>query len=336
MLSKIIIDKRSNVPKYLQVTESIIKMIEEGKLLLGEKLPSINEAYLTLKISRDTLIKAYDELKSRGVIAPQHGKGFYIADINTPRHLKVFVLFDVMNGYKAILYRSLVKHLGENCSVDIFFHNYNLKLFENLVNASIGNYGFYIIMPHFNVDVSEIVSKLPADKLLLIDKDVNELKSKYSAVYQDFEKDIYSALKSSRDILKKYKRLFMVTKSEFQFIPDGLVTGFIDFSKEFGIKSGFVEQLSNHKIEDGDVFIVFTDNDLVELIKISHEKGLKLGKTLGIISYDETPLKEVLAGGITVISTDFKKMGETAANLVLTRTPIKISNPCRLIRRKSL
>jgi len=172
--------------------------------------------------------------------------------------------------------------------------------------------------------------------LLLIDKDVNELKSKYSAVYQDFEKDIYSALKSSRDILKKYKRLFMVTKSEFQFIPDGLVTGFIDFSKEFGIKSGFVEQLSNHKIEDGDVFIVFTDNDLVELIKISHEKGLKLGKTLGIISYDETPLKEVLAGGITVISTDFKKMGETAANLVLTRTPIKISNPCRLIRRKSL
>ena len=48
----------------------------------------------------------------------------------------------------------------------------------------------------------------------------------------------------------------------------------------------------------------------MNLIKISHEKKLKLGKDIGIISYNDTPLNKVLAGGIAVISTDFNKMGE--------------------------
>lgn len=336
MLSRISIDENSSVPKYLQVTESIIELIESGTIRLGDKLPSINEAYKKLGISRDTLINAYDELKSRGVIAPQHGKGYYIANVSTPRFLKVFVLFDVMNGYKAVLYRSLEKHLGPNCTIDIYFHHYNRRLFENLIESNLGSYSWYVIMPHFNDDVSEIVSKIPADKLLLIDNDISSLKSNHAAVFQDFRKDIYQALKSGMEHLQKYKRLYMVINRDFQFIPDGLVNGFTAFSEEIGMEYGFIDQFSEHSVEQGDVFLIFTDNDLVEIIKKSQTSGLKLGKQIGVISYDETPLKEVLAGGITVISTDFKKMGETAAQMIHNRILRKIANPCRLIKRKSL
>lgn len=336
MLSRISIDENSSTPKYIQVAESVIDLIEAGKIKLGEKLPSINEAYRRLNISRDTLINAYDELKSRGVIAPQHGKGYYIANVNTPRFLKVFVLFDVMNGYKSILYRSLEKHLGSNCSIDIYFHHYNRRLFESLIQSNLGNYSWYIIMPHFNEDVSQVVSKIPTEKLILIDNIIPKLDQSHAAVFQDFENDIYSALSSGSDSLKKYRRLFMVINKEFQFIPDGLMNGFRKFTEEFRIEHGFIDTIREHQPEEGDVFLVFTDNDLVDLIKISHEKKLKLGKQIGIISYDDTPLKEVLAGGITVISTDFKKMGETAARLVHDKTKIKIANPCSLILRKSL
>jgi DNA-binding LacI/PurR family transcriptional regulator len=128
----------------------------------------------------------------------------------------------------------------------------------------------------------------------------------------------------------------MVVNHEFQFIPEGLMNGFRQFSEESGMEHSFINSIGEHHIQEGDVFLIFTDNDLVDLIKISHGTGLKLGKQIGIISYDDTSLKEVLAGGITVISTDFKKMGETAAHLIKTRTRIKISNPCRLIVRKSL
>lgn len=336
MLSRIHIDENSSIPKYIQVVESIIDLVEDGKIKLGEKLPSINEAYRRLNISRDTLICAYDELKSRGVIAPQHGKGYYIANVNTPRFLKVFVLFDVMNGYKAVLYRSLEKHLGSNCSIDIYFHHYNRRLFENLIQSNLGHYSWYVIMPHFNEDVSEVVNKIPADKLLLIDNHISTLQSSHAAVYQDFENDIYNALKSGVNLLTKYKRLYMMVNREFQFIPDGLVNGFRKFSEEQGVDYGFINNITEHEIGEGDLFLSFTDNDLVELIKISHDKGLKIGKHIGIISYDDTPLKEVLAGGITVISTDFKKMGETAARLIFSKAKTKVANPCRMIVRKSL
>ena len=77
----------------------------------------------------------------------------------------------------------------------------------------------------------------------------------------------------------------------------------------------------------GDAFLVVSDHDLVELLKISLSRNWKLGKDIGILSYDETPLKEILAGGISVISTNFRKMGETAADMIKKQNIQKETNP---------
>ena len=42
--------------------------------------------------------------------------------------------------------------------------------------------------------------------------------------------------------------------------------------------------------------------------------NLVIGKQVGIISYNETPLKKIILNGITTISTDFEAMGIEAAN----------------------
>jgi DNA-binding LacI/PurR family transcriptional regulator len=47
-------------------------------------------------------------------------------------------------------------------------------------------------------------------------------------------------------------------------------------------------------------------------------------------------LKEVVAGGITTISTDFSQMGQTLARMIQDRTWGKIRNKSALIRRSSL
>jgi DNA-binding LacI/PurR family transcriptional regulator len=62
--------------------------------------------------------------------------------------------------------------------------------------------------------------------------------------------------------------------------------------------------------------------------------NLKLGQDVGVISFNETTLKELLE--ITVITTDFETMGRTAAALLLDKKQIKIKNPFYTIRRKSL
>jgi DNA-binding LacI/PurR family transcriptional regulator len=57
---------------------------------------------------------------------------------------------------------------------------------------------------------------------------------------------------------------------------------------------------------------------------------------VGIVSYNETPLKEILLDGITVISTDHEAMGTTAARMIMDKKLEKVKNPFKLILRNSL
>ncbi|MFC5282754.1 substrate-binding domain-containing protein [Pedobacter alpinus] len=58
------------------------------------------------------------------------------------------------------------------------------------------------------------------------------------------------------------------------------------------------------------------EDDLVILIEKIIQLNLKIGKDVGVISYNETPLKKLLLNGITTISTDFKGMGLMAAEMI--------------------
>ena len=60
--------------------------------------------------------------------------------------------------------------------------------------------------------------------------------------------------------------------------------------------------------------------DLVNLIEKIMGQNLELGKDVGVISYNETCIKKILMKGITTISTDFKMLGEKAAELILNNS----------------
>ena len=66
------------------------------------------------------------------------------------------------------------------------------------------------------------------------------------------------------------------------------------------------------------------------------ENGFEPGREVGVISYNDTPMKEITGGGITVISTDFGLMGENAAAFVTSRQSVTEILPTRLILRKTL
>ena len=78
------------------------------------------------------------------------------------------------------------------------------------------------------------------------------------------------------------------------------------------------------------------ENDLVFLIEKIFTTKMKVGKHVGVISYNETPLKKLILNGITTISTDFQMMGEKAADLVLNRTNEHVEIPFYLRLRASL
>ncbi len=153
MKNNLQIEPNAQKPKYQQIVDEIIDRIQQGILKRGDQLPTINEITASLGVARMTVIRAYEELRERGIVAAQHGKGYYIASTNVRSLMHVFVLFDAMNAYKEVLFHSLKEALGENVSIDLFFHYHDLKVFENIIVNNIGNYNFYIRIQQFNDDV---------------------------------------------------------------------------------------------------------------------------------------------------------------------------------------
>ncbi|WP_435817837.1 substrate-binding domain-containing protein [Micrococcus luteus] len=78
------------------------------------------------------------------------------------------------------------------------------------------------------------------------------------------------------------------------------------------------------------------EDDLVTLIERLIAQKLRIGKDVGVISYNETPLKKIILDGITTISTDFSELGVQAAEFVLSGKTEKVEVPFYLNLRKSL
>ena len=151
---------------------------------------------------------------------------------------------------------------------------------------------------------------------------------------QNFEKDTYEALCHGLRHIRKYERLLMVQheKKEPQERYDGLVR----FCAEHGFGHEYLASIRDREIREGDLFILVSDRDLVTLLKQAERQQMMPGREFGIISYNDTPLKEILAGGITTLSTDFRQMGLTLAQLIFQKGIRNIENPWMLNIRRSL
>lgn len=333
------IDFVQHYPKYLQVVDAIIRCIGEGQLQRGDQLPSINELSEAYLLSRDTVEKAYRELRRKNIITSVKGKGNFINRVDVHAPLRVLLIFNKISNYKKQIYNSFVYTLGYPATVDLHIHHCNMQIFETLISNSIGHYDYYVIMPHFYEQpekVAEIINRIPRDQLLLLDKDITGLGGEYASVFQDFEKDIYEALHDAFPVLKKYEKLIYVNPGLVPY-PGEIMKGFRYFCRMNDFEYSIIEGVdAETEVSKGEAFVVIEETDLVTLIKNCRNKNLSIGKDVGIISYNETPLKEILLEGITVISTDHEQMGKTAAKLILEKRKERIKNPFQLILRKSL
>jgi len=333
------IDSDKKTPKYLQIVNSITKSIKYGKLKKGDKIFSINELSNEFLLSRDTVQKAYKVLEETRIIVPVKGKGFYINRTDITRYYRILLLFNKMSNYKKQIYNSFIEAMGDKATVDLKIYHCDTEIFLNILDAHRHEYDYYIIMPHFYERAEEAydaIAEIPKDQLLILDKELAYTKSGYAAVFQDFKNDIVAALESALDLLKKYKKLILVYPTATPY-PYEILVGFKNFCMQYEFPFTIMNEVSNHADpRPFEAYIVIEETDLVNLIKRCRFKKLNIGKDVGIISYNETPLKEILLDGITVISTDHAKMGELAAQLILENRTERIKNDFSLIVRKSL
>ncbi|MBT1705965.1 GntR family transcriptional regulator [Chryseosolibacter indicus] len=346
IVREIRVNNESRIPKYRQIVNSIIEDIGRGVLHVGQRVPSINEISEEYCLSRDTVEKAYNCLKEKKIIVSAKGKGYYVARTVAPSTHNILFLLNKLSSYKLQIYNSFVTSLGDKAHVDLNVYHCDPKLFLSALEENLESYDYFVVMPHFkdekmnhqnvNQHILEALRRIPEDKLIILDNFLPGLQRNVASVYQDFRLDIYDALAEGNERLKKYKKLILVfpRKTVYPF-PLEILKGFKEFCHKFSYDYDVLEQVYNDMdLQKDDAYIIIEETDLVNLVKQIRDKDLRLGEDIGVVSYNDTPLKELL--GITVISTDFKVMGETAAYMILKQKKEQVKNVFNFTNRNSI
>lgn len=329
---KNIIDLNSPDLKYKMIEDAIASAITEGKISQGEILPSVNEMSKGCALSRDTIYKAYSRLKKKGLIESVPNRGYFACK---PER-RIFMLLDTFKAYKEVLYHSFRTALPEDLPLDIRFHHYNINVFETAVKESVGKYSKYVVMNFDNPRIEKIIKKIPKEKLLLIDWNIHAIEGA-SKIWQDFGQGVYDALASCLPKIRKYQKLVCLYP-EFTDHPMETVTYISRFCADHNIECQTIYSTKQFDIKFGELYFLVSDRTLAMFLEQCQTKGLVPGKSVGVISYNETPMKKYVSNGISVISTDFGLMGRKAAEFVLSpeaeSSNIKI--PTKIILRNSL
>ena len=70
----------NNTPIYIQVMDMIKKQIVSKELQGGDRLPSVRELAIALKVNPNTIQRTYQELEREGIAETQRGLGRYVTD----------------------------------------------------------------------------------------------------------------------------------------------------------------------------------------------------------------------------------------------------------------
>ncbi|MFV9551381.1 substrate-binding domain-containing protein [Algibacter sp. PT7-4] len=340
------IDNKSRVPNYQQIVNSITHNVSIGNLKANQKILSINRLSLELSLPRETIEKAYNILKDRNIINFISSNGFYVSKNNINKNLKILFLINKLSWYKMEIYNSFLTNIGTHTNTELYIYHCNETLFLNHLKKQKKNYDYYIVMPHFKTKESEhcnttnaityALNKIPKDKLVIIDNIKASIQNNIITVYEDYEKDIYNALSLGINKIKKHKKIILVYPNKgVSPYPKSIKKGFIKFCSEHKLDYDIFDKIYDDMVLlKGDLFITIDEDDLINLMEQISENELVLGKEIGVISYNDTPLKALL--GITVITTDFKKMGAKTAQMILNNEKGKYKVPFYFIDRDSI
>ncbi|WP_298338697.1 GntR family transcriptional regulator [uncultured Algibacter sp.] len=346
MIDYIRVDADSMVPKYMQIINSIISNIANGNAKVGDKIPSINKLSQEFYLSRDTVERAYRVLKKRKVIVSVHGRGTYIAENQLVCKLKVLFFVNKLSPYKMMIYNSFLKEMGENCQVDIHSYHCDETLFIELMSKYKSSYDYYIILPHFRTEnlsytsftdrVNSVINSIPKEKLILLDNSHHQIEGNFIEVYQDFENDIYTALEAGQKKIAKYHKLTLVyPKKAFYPYPIKILDGFRKYCSHNNFDFEIIEEItSGFRVNSKNLYITIEEEDLVNLINQINNTNFILGSDIGVISYNDTPLKQVL--DVTVISTDFDAIGKQTAKMITENKKEKVKAPFYFMDRGSV
>jgi len=317
-----------------QILASITEAIRSGELVPGQAIPSINATARKFEVARKTVVRAYEKLRHSGLIESRPKAGFFVINSEPRQKQKILLIIHSFDGHWETLYNSFREQVHELCEIDIYFHHYNIKVLELLITRNVVDYDLFIISSFNHPRIKRVIGRIPAYKVLLISRK-DRLDDSYNHIIQDFYSGTYEALYQARERLKNYRKIHLSFPGN-EGHSETLKKGFDTFCETVGLEHSTVSSLCELEIRKGEAYICINDNDLIHLLKVCRQHNWQLGQDVGVLSYNETPLKQVIRDGISVISCNFLRMAENMAAFIKERKSVKEIIPIEFIERNSL
>jgi len=159
------------------------------------------------------------------------------------------------------------------------------------------------------------------------------LEGEFNHITQEFERSTYKALDELAPVIRPFGEIIFY-HSEDSLDPKEIVPAFKKFLKNAKIKGSIQPEYKAGTVEKGKVYITLDNFALWQIMKDCKTKGLKPGKDIGILSFNDEPAKEII--GITTLSTNFSLMGKRAGQAVMNREKVAETIPTQLMRRGTL
>ena len=320
--------------KHECLVNGIISSIDDKSLSQGDLLPSVNKMVHELGYARKTIVKAYDELKERGIVSSKKRLGYFIASEATEQKLKIAILLYAFQTFQERFYNTLRESLGDNIHLDVFFHHQNPDVYKSILKDITGKYGMYVVAPIQDRSLQGLFRNISPSKILFVDR-FFPIGEGYSFIVQEFEQAFYNALCELAETLKNFSKCILIYKDGSDY-PKGTLVAFHKFCRDFGMESEVIPQYVSGTLKSRAAYFTIGDTDLWEILRDCKKRGLEVGREVGILSQNDSPVKELIEGGISTFSTDFHAMAKMAAQYIGNRQPMQVIVPSKLIRRKSL
>lgn len=324
----------STLTKHEKIVNSVLECIVENHFELGDILPSVNEMAQQLGYSKETIVKAYNALKERGIIHSKQGLGFFVSSNDVNQRLTIALILYGFQSFQRDFYNKFRKTLGDQYQIDVYFHHNNQGMFESILNTVKLKYGKYVVAPIQSEEALQAIKVLPKDKLLIIDRYLY-VDKKVSYISQEFENSLSEVFQELKDRIMEFDEIILYYKDNVDY-PAGIHAAFIKFCEEAGLSAKVFPEYDSAHLSPNSFYFTIGDTDLWLLLKDAKETGMEIGNDIGILSHNDSLVKEIIEGGITTFSIDFIRMAEKAAESIIEKKKLMEIVPCQLIRRQSL
>ncbi|EAR02560.1 GntR family transcriptional regulator [Maribacter sp. HTCC2170] len=327
--------QNDSLSKHEHLVQGVIEAIDDNVLPIGHQLPSINNMVDEIGYARKTIFRAYEELKDRGLIESRKLKGYFVISQETNVTKRLALLLFAFQSFQEEFYNTFREEMGNRFQIDVFFHHNNVAIFKTILANIQGKYGMYVIAPIQHSSIKSLLKTIEPKKLLLVDRYL-DLGVEYSFIAQEFEEAIYLSLVKLLPAITKYKKFILILNKDTDHSPPSIRRAFERFLVDYKIEGKVKNKYKLGSVKKDNLYFILSDTFLWDVLRDCEQKNYKIGQNIGILSQDDNVAKEIVFGGITTISTDFKEMARLTAQHVKFGDYTQIIIPTKLIKRNSL